>query len=89
MDQLALFDSTPAMPAGFTYRPNMLSAAEEAKLVAQLSALPFQAFEFHGYTGQIIGVSLVSMCSTDRRAVSGNTVFPASMRSGIPSPSGT
>lgn len=52
MDQLALFDSTPAMPAGFTYRPNMLSAAEEAELVAEVSALPFKAFEFHGYTGK-------------------------------------
>jgi alkylated DNA repair dioxygenase AlkB len=52
MDQLALFDSAPAMPAGFTYRPDMLSVAEEAELVALVSALPFKAFEFHGYTGK-------------------------------------
>jgi len=52
MDQLALFDSPPVMPAGFTYRPNMLSAAEEAALVEQVAALPFKAFEFHGYTGK-------------------------------------
>jgi alkylated DNA repair dioxygenase AlkB len=52
MDQLALFESAPVMPAGFIYRPNMLSAAEEAELVAQVSVLPFKAFEFHGYTGK-------------------------------------
>ena len=52
MDQLAFFDTPPAMPAGFTYRPNMLTNAEEAEIVAIVSTLPFKAFEFHGYTGK-------------------------------------
>jgi alkylated DNA repair dioxygenase AlkB len=52
MDQLPLFETAPVMPAGFTYRPNMLSPAEESELVAAVSVLPFKAFEFHGYTGK-------------------------------------
>jgi alkylated DNA repair dioxygenase AlkB len=52
MEQLPLFETVPVMPAGFTYRTNMLSASEEAELVALVSALSFKAFEFHGYTGK-------------------------------------
>jgi alkylated DNA repair dioxygenase AlkB len=40
------------LPEGFRYRAELLTAEEEAELVARLSALPFREFEFHGYTGK-------------------------------------
>jgi alkylated DNA repair dioxygenase AlkB len=41
----------PALPAGFRYAPDVLSAAEEKRLVARIEALPLKPFEFHGYLG--------------------------------------
>lgn len=43
-----LFDDTPD---GFVYRPDFLTIAEEAALLANLRELPFKEFEFHGYLG--------------------------------------
>lgn len=40
----------PLVP-GFTYRPDLLSAAEEASFVARFAGLDFQPFDFHGYRG--------------------------------------
>jgi alkylated DNA repair dioxygenase AlkB len=55
-EQLALFASQPSqqlsMPAGFRYAPDLLDAAEEARLVAALGGLPFKEFEFHGFLGK-------------------------------------
>jgi alkylated DNA repair dioxygenase AlkB len=51
-DQLALFDSTPVLPDGFRYRPELVSRAAEASLVDEIRSLPLKEFEFHGYTGR-------------------------------------
>ena len=42
----------PAVPSGFRYRPELISAAEETVLLAHVRDLPFRDFEFHGYTGK-------------------------------------
>ncbi len=57
-EQLAFFQppSAPAqsqpMPAGFRYAPDLIDAAEEARLVAAFADLPFKEFEFHGFLGK-------------------------------------
>jgi alkylated DNA repair dioxygenase AlkB len=57
-EQLALFasQSTPvepsSMPAGFRYAPDVIDAAEEARLIAAFAGLPFKEFEFHGFRGK-------------------------------------
>ena len=56
--QLALFAAQssqvlpPAMPDGFRYAPDVIDAAEEARLVAAFADLPFKEFEFHGFLGK-------------------------------------
>ena len=42
----------PNLPEGFRYRPELISAAAEGVLLARVRKLPFQEFEFHGYTGK-------------------------------------
>ncbi len=42
----------PAMPEGFRYAPDVIDAAEEARLVAAFGDLPFKEFEFHGFLGK-------------------------------------
>jgi alkylated DNA repair dioxygenase AlkB len=44
--------SGPDLPAGFRYRPDLITPREEATLLTQVRALPFRDFEFHGYTGK-------------------------------------
>lgn len=39
-------------PAGFTYLPNFLSPDEHASLLTMIHTLPFQSFEFQGYTAK-------------------------------------
>ena len=51
-DQLALFDPLASMPAGFRYAPDLIGAAEEAKLAGAFADLPFKEFEFHGFLGK-------------------------------------
>ncbi len=53
-EQLALFEppAPPAMPACFRYAPDVIDAAEEARLVAAFADLPFKEFEFHGFLGK-------------------------------------
>lgn len=43
-----LFGGT-ALPEGFRYTANVLSAAEERSLVRQFEKLAFKPYEFHGY----------------------------------------
>jgi alkylated DNA repair dioxygenase AlkB len=52
--QPSLFDlkPSPKLPEGFAYRPEFLSAQEEADLTAWLATLPFEAFQFRGYEGK-------------------------------------
>jgi alkylated DNA repair dioxygenase AlkB len=57
-EQLSLFTAQatpaeqPSMPAGFRHAPNLIDAAEEARLVAAFADLPFKEFEFHGFLGK-------------------------------------
>lgn len=55
--QFDLFGSfeSPArspMPAGFRYAPDLIDAAEEARLIEVFADLPFKEFEFHGFLGK-------------------------------------
>jgi alkylated DNA repair dioxygenase AlkB len=48
-DQIELFP--PELPAGFVYRDDVVTAAEERALVGQIAVLPFKPFEFRGCVG--------------------------------------
>lgn len=51
-NQLSLLGPpAPAHPAGFKYRAEFMTPAEEQALAAGIAALPFQPFDFHGYKG--------------------------------------
>jgi len=50
--QPSLFDAPPDLPAGMVYRPDFITAGEEAQLADWLGRLPFQAFQFRGYEGR-------------------------------------
>jgi alkylated DNA repair dioxygenase AlkB len=47
-----LFQAPPALPAGFRYQSDFLSADEERNLVERFATLSFKAFEFQGYRGK-------------------------------------
>lgn len=51
-DQLSLFGSEPALPEGFRYWPDFVSAEDERDLVRRVEAQPFESFQFHGYLGK-------------------------------------
>jgi alkylated DNA repair dioxygenase AlkB len=51
LSQPDLFQASPALPEGFRYRPDFLTAAEEHDLVERFADLPFKDFEFRGYRG--------------------------------------
>jgi alkylated DNA repair dioxygenase AlkB len=51
MSQPDLFQTPSALPEGFRYRPDFLSADEERDLVERFADLPFKEFEFRGYRG--------------------------------------
>jgi alkylated DNA repair dioxygenase AlkB len=44
-----LFNAPGALPEGFRYQAELLTAAEEAALARELGALPFKPFDFHGH----------------------------------------
>ncbi|GAA4341393.1 alpha-ketoglutarate-dependent dioxygenase AlkB [Flaviaesturariibacter amylovorans] len=46
---LTLFPVDPEYPEGFVYEEGFISAAEEAKLLEVVRALPLQTFTFQGY----------------------------------------
>jgi alkylated DNA repair dioxygenase AlkB len=46
-----LFQACPALPEGFRYQPDFLTADEEHDLVERFADLPFKEFEFRGYRG--------------------------------------
>ena len=50
-EQTNLFGGGPALPEGFRYHPDLVSAAQEAALLEQVKKLPFKQFEFQGFTG--------------------------------------
>ncbi|RWP60215.1 alpha-ketoglutarate-dependent dioxygenase AlkB [Mesorhizobium sp.] len=43
------FHARDDLPEGFCYRPELITAEEEAELVRQLKSLAFQPFDFHGH----------------------------------------
>jgi alkylated DNA repair dioxygenase AlkB len=51
--QLGLFGGgrNKGLPEGLAYAPELVTPAEGAALASQIAALPFRAFEFHGFTG--------------------------------------
>jgi len=54
-EQLPLFQPArhaPDLPEGFRYQPDLISVDEHRDLVAQIAALAFKEFEFHGYLGR-------------------------------------
>jgi alkylated DNA repair dioxygenase AlkB len=51
LSQPDLFQACPALPEGFRYQPDFLTAAEEHDLVERFADLPFKEFEFRGYRG--------------------------------------
>jgi len=46
-----LFRGPVHLPEGLVYVADLFTPAQEAELVAQLAALPFQNFDFHGFKG--------------------------------------
>ena len=52
--QIALFTPSPedSLPEGFAYRPDVISAGEESRLLAEITLLPFKEFQFHGFEGK-------------------------------------
>jgi alkylated DNA repair dioxygenase AlkB len=51
-DQLSLFADGARRPAGLSYWPDFIDAAEEQRLVAQIKRLPLQPFQFGAYEGK-------------------------------------
>ena len=48
-----LFAPAPAaLPEGLRYRPDLITAGEERRLIADIAAVPFKPFEFHGHLGK-------------------------------------
>src|SRR5215467_5419252 len=52
--QASLFPDSEAaaetpLPEGFRYQPDLIDAAEEGALAAEVARLPFKPFEFQGY----------------------------------------
>ena len=50
--QLSLLDPGPKLPEGFKYQPDLVSAAEEQRLLEQIRELPLKEFEFQGFIGK-------------------------------------
>jgi alkylated DNA repair dioxygenase AlkB len=52
-----LFGQPKALPEGFRYEPDLMTAADEESLARELAALPFEPFDFHGYKAnrQVVG----------------------------------
>jgi alkylated DNA repair dioxygenase AlkB len=50
--QADLFPGEQAMPKGFVYREEIISAEEERHFAEQFALLPFAPFEFHGFQGR-------------------------------------
>jgi alkylated DNA repair dioxygenase AlkB len=50
--QLDLLGQVPDLPEGLTYRPDLLTAEEEAEAIQRIAALPFAPFQFHGFEGK-------------------------------------
>jgi alkylated DNA repair dioxygenase AlkB len=52
-----LFERALSFPEGFRYQLEVISGAEEARLVQEMEKLQFRPFEFQGFTGKRLVVS--------------------------------
>jgi alkylated DNA repair dioxygenase AlkB len=68
-DQANLFGALSAVPEGFRYHPDLISADEEEALARELAPLPFKPFDFHGYQANRQVVGFGYRYDYDRRAV--------------------
>ena len=69
----------PDMPEGFRYRPDLISAPEEAALLAWFETLPFRPFEFQGYLGHRETVSFGSRYDYGERSLKPAEAMPAQL----------
>src|ERR1700684_4429944 len=67
-------------PSGFRYWPDVIAAEEEAALVAELAALPFKPFDFHGYLANRRVVSFGQRYDSGKRAVEPADPMPAFLK---------
>lgn len=52
-NQLMLFPPpSVGLPEGFAYKPEVISPADETRLLAEIAPLPFKEFQFHGFEGK-------------------------------------
>lgn len=58
-----------ALPTGFFYQRDLISAEEEAALIAEIAKLPLKNFQFHGYEGNRRVFSFGYRYDYTRRAV--------------------
>jgi alkylated DNA repair dioxygenase AlkB len=49
VEQADLFEQAARLPSGFSYQADLIEPQCECSLLAQLTSLPFQEFEFHGF----------------------------------------
>ena len=52
MAQLALFPDQDAGPAGLRYQPEFVPETAESELIARISELPLQPFQFGAFEGK-------------------------------------
>jgi alkylated DNA repair dioxygenase AlkB len=64
------------LPAGFSYKPDIISRSEEAVLIARLETLPFKPFEFHGYLGNRRIVSYGHRYDYSKHSLQGSDPLP-------------
>ena len=65
-----------ALPAGFAYRPALISSFEEQALMDVFSRLPFKPFEFQGYLGNRRIVSYGHRYDYSRRSLQRADALP-------------
>ena len=70
-------EQEPVTLAGFRYQENVLTAAEEAALVAALQKLDLKPFEFHGHVANRRVISFGLRYDYSRRTVEGSSELPS------------
>jgi alkylated DNA repair dioxygenase AlkB len=70
-------EQNPSTPAGFRYRENVITAVEEATLVAALQELDLKAFEFQGHLANRRVISFGLRYDYSRRKVEPASEFPS------------
>ena len=76
-DQLALFETRPALPDGFVYEQEVLSREMEESVIAQIPARPLKEYEFQGFTGKRRVAAFGTRRDRDDPSVIKSTEIPA------------